>query len=131
MKTPDLSEFTLLIAEDNEDSALLLKKILKQSGIKILHAKDGVEAVDLFEREPGIDLVLMDAMMPRMSGFEATRQIKKMNNEVPVVMLTAYINQDSIRLAVSSGCNDYLSKPIMPAVLHTVVQKWLTGIEPA
>jgi len=106
-----------------------LKETLKKSGIKIITAQNGREALELVQKGTPIDLIFMDVMMPMMTGFEATRRIKQVNNKIPVVILTAYVGQDSIRQAVASGCNDYLSKPLNLKVVQAIAQKWLTGNE--
>jgi CheY-like chemotaxis protein len=129
MENFDLSGFTLLIAEDDYHTVVYLKETLKQSGIKIITAQNGREALELVQKGTPIDLIFMDAMMPMMTGFEATRRIKQVNNKIPVVILTAYVGQDSIRQAVASGCNDYLSKPLNLKVVQAIAQKWLTGNE--
>ncbi|MCF8362617.1 MAG: response regulator [Prolixibacteraceae bacterium] len=123
----DLSKYWLLVAEDNDDTRLLISASLKKTGINLIFAVNGKEAVELFQSNNSINLVLMDAMMPGKSGFEATEDIKKINPSIPVVMLTAYVGPDSIKQAVASGCNDYLSKPIKPEVLLSVIEKWLVG----
>ncbi|MDA3818245.1 MAG: response regulator [Prolixibacteraceae bacterium] len=123
----DLSKYWLLVAEDNDDTRLLISESLKKTGINLVFAVNGNEAVELFQSNPSINIVLMDAMMPEKSGFDATRQIKQINPLVPVVMLTAYVGQDSVKQAVSSGCNDYLSKPVKPSVLLSVIEKWTVG----
>jgi CheY-like chemotaxis protein len=123
----DLSKYWLLVAEDNDDTRLLISESLKKTGINLVFAVNGNEAVELFQSNPSINIVLMDAMMPEKSGFDATRQIKQINPLVPVVMLTAYVGQDSVKQAVSSGCNDYLSKPVKTSVLLSVIEKWTVG----
>jgi len=125
MDTPDLSGYTLLIAEDDPASYKYFQATLKKSGAEMHHATNGNEAIELFKQNPAIDLVLMDAMMPELSGFDATKEIKKIKPEIPVIMLTAYANFESIRKSVASGCNDYLAKPIMADVLKVAVKKWL------
>jgi CheY-like chemotaxis protein len=68
---------------------------------------------------------MMDGMMSQMTGYDATREIRKFRPDVPIIMLTAYVSQASIRDAVMSGCNDYMAKPIGPEELLTMLQKWL------
>ncbi|MCF8304700.1 MAG: response regulator [Bacteroidales bacterium] len=126
MNKPDFSTYRLLIAEDNKENFLFYKSSLKPTGIQIIHAENGQRAVKQF-KDHEIDLVIMDAMMPVMDGFKATEAIKKMKPEIPVIILTAYVNQETIREAVASGSNDYLSKPITPDVLYVALQKWLPG----
>ncbi len=124
MVTPDFSSFCVLIAEDVEANFRLYKSMLKRTGIEILHADNGEDAVNLFKNKK-VDLVIMDAMMPGKDGFIATKEIRNISEEVPVIMLTAYANQDSIREAVKSGCTDYLSKPVSTEVLISALKKWL------
>jgi CheY-like chemotaxis protein len=127
VENSDLSKYTLLVAEDDFHTRLFLKEALKKSGIKMLFAQNGMEAVEIIQKRTRVDLIFMDAMMPAMTGFEATRRIKKISPEIPVVMLTAYVDQNSIKQAVASGCNDYLSKPVDLKVVQTIVEKWLIG----
>jgi len=126
METPDFSSFTLLIAEDNEQNYQYFELALKATGIKIIRAKNGAEAITQCQTSHP-DLVLMDAMMPEVSGFEATRLIKATHPALPVIMLTAYANPSSIREAVSVGCNDYMAKPITKDILFSYIHKWLIG----
>ena len=125
MDTPDFSDFTILIAEDDLSNFKYLESSLRKTNINILHAHSGEEAVTLFGQNPNVNLVVMDAMMPEMNGFDATEKIKALQPAVPVIILTAYVNQDSIRQAVASGCNDYLAKPIDRDVLISAICKWL------
>lgn len=116
---------TILIAEDEENNFLLLKYILNQSNIEIVRAIDGIEAVDYVKTGKHFDLIIMDIKMPRMGGIEATRIIKEFNSKIPVLALTAYAqDSDKIRI-MSSGFDDYLSKPIKKELLLSVVNKYL------
>ena len=126
MDTPDFKSHTLLIAEDNLQNFRFFALALKPTGIVICHAKTGSEAIALCKKHQP-DLVLMDAMMPELSGFDATREIKKRYPAIPVIMLTAYATPASIREAVSAGCNDYLAKPVNKSLLYAYIQKWLIG----
>jgi len=126
MNTPDLSNYTILVAEDDTNSFKYIQSALKKTNVKVLHANNGKEAVEsASDGTIPIHLIVMDAMMPGMSGFEATIEIKKIQPDIPIIMLTAFANQESIRQAIASGCNDYLSKPISSDVLMTVIKKWL------
>jgi len=127
MNSPDFSNYKVLIAEDDLINYKHIESVLKKTQIEIIHAKNGEKAVSLFNQNPNIDLVIMDVMMPVMNGFDATEKIKAKQPAVPVIFLTAFVTQDSIRQAVASGCNDYLSKPIRQDVLITVMCKWLPG----
>ena len=125
METMNYTGYTILIAEDNESKFEYLRQTLKPTGLTILHASNGKDAIDHCLAHPEIKLVLMDGMMPVMTGYDATREIRKFNPELPVVVLTAYVSQTSIRDAVASGCTDYLAKPIGKEELLSVLKKWL------
>jgi PAS domain S-box-containing protein len=103
----------ILVAEDDETNFYYLNALLARiTGIKVLHASNGKEAIELFKANPGINLILMDIKMPVMDGFEATRQIKLINRNVPVIALTAYAMSGDEERIVTAGCDGYLSKPI-------------------
>ena len=125
MENLDYSGYTILIAEDNDSNFEYLRQTFKPTGLTILHAPNGKDAIDCCQAHPEIRLILMDGMMPVMTGYDATREIRKFRPELPVVVLTAYVSQTSIREAVASGCTDYLAKPIGKEELLAVLKKWL------
>ena len=104
-KTP-----VLLIAEDTDSNFLLLSLLLKKE-YEIHRANNGAEAVRRF-RELSPDLILMDIKMPEMDGLEATRAIRRENQTVPIIAITAFAYDKDRQRALDAGCNDYLSKPI-------------------
>jgi len=118
-------DHTILIAEDDEANFQYFQQTAKAAGIKIVRAENGLEAIKQCENHPEIRLILMDGMMPVMTGYEATRTIRKIRPDLPIVILTAYVSKDSIRDAVLSGCNDYLAKPIGTEELRMILKKWL------
>jgi len=114
----------ILIAEDDEISELLITIVVKMLGSEILIARTGVEAVTMCRNNPDLDIILMDMLMPEMSGYEATRLIREFNKEVIIVAQTAYGLSGDRKKAIDSGCNDYISKPINKNGLQTVIQKY-------
>jgi len=102
----------ILIAEDTIESFEYLAIILKNTAKEIIHAKTGIEAVDLYRKNPDIDIILMDIKMPQLNGFEATRRIREFNKDVIIIAQTAYAMSDDREKAIEAGCNDYISKPI-------------------
>ncbi len=103
----------ILVAEDDETNFFYLNAILKrETDIKVLHASNGREAIELFKANPDIILVLMDMKMPVIDGFEATRQIKLIKQDVPVIAVTAYAMSGDEERVLAAGCDGYLSKPI-------------------
>jgi CheY-like chemotaxis protein len=113
----------ILIAEDEEINyhflAMLLNKL--KPGCELLHAKDGVEAVNLYKEHQGIQLILMDIKMPNMDGYEATRQIKSLNTGVKIIAQTALSAYDAKEKALQAGCDDFITKPIDKSLLENSI----------
>ncbi len=103
---------TILIVEDDEISALYLKKILEGISNAIIHASNGADSVRLFKENPEISLVLMDIKMSGMDGFTAMNEIRKLNKNVPVIAQTAYALEGDREKALKAGFVDYITKPI-------------------
>jgi CheY-like chemotaxis protein len=108
---------TVLIVEDEEINIFYFEELLLHSGIKIIIARSGPEALQLCEENPEIDLVLMDIKMPKMDGFEATERIKKMNPDIPVIAQTAHVLESEKKRCFEVGCSEYIAKPIDGAEL--------------
>jgi CheY-like chemotaxis protein len=103
----------ILVAEDDETNFFYLNALLKmETQATVLHASNGREAIDMFKENPGIGLILMDIKMPEIDGLEATRQIKLINSEIPIIAITAYAMSGDKERVLAAGCDDYLSKPI-------------------
>lgn len=116
---------TLLVAEDEENNFELLRVILSSSDMDIIHAWDGKQALQHVNDNPDIDMVLMDIKMPVMGGYEATRKIKALKPELPVVALTAYALPGDREKALEAGCDDYMAKPVSLKEFLRVVNKHL------
>lgn len=121
----DFSGKRLLLAEDDDPSFLLLKAMLRKTGIEILRAKNGIEAVSLSRSESDISLILMDINMPEMNGYEATKIIKAEKPSIPVIAQTAYSISGDKERTIESGCDDYISKPIKKQELFSLIQKYI------
>lgn len=119
----DLSRKVILIAEDDEFSFEVLKAILAKTKARLIHARNGKEAVELVKTEPVIDLILMDIQMPEMNGYEATRIIKGINKKIPVISQTAYVMEHDREESLKVGCDDFIAKPILPDDLIKIVNK--------
>lgn len=102
----------VLVAEDDDLSFTLIKEALSRAGITVCRAKTGREAVELVKTKDNISLILMDIKLPELNGMDATREIKKVKAEIPVIAQSAYISQADIRNALDAGCDDYITKPI-------------------
>jgi len=121
---PDaMNQKTILVAED-EDSNYELVKIVLQKQFRLLRAHNGIEAVNLNEEERP-DLILMDIRMPEMNGLDATRIIKEINHNTPVIALSAYAFEENIREAKMAGCDEFMAKPFRVENLIEVVKKYL------
>ncbi|MEG3637793.1 response regulator [Magnetococcus sp. PR-3] len=121
--TPGLS---ILVAEDAEDNALLLKHYFKESTHQLTFARDGQEALSCY-RQGAYDLILMDVQMPVMDGYAATRQIRTWEREagvdtIPIIALTAHAMADAVADAKAAGCTLFLSKPIRKQRLLEVIE---------
>ena len=113
---------TVLIAEDDESSFLFLNTLLSREGMSCIWAKDGFEAVEYCQKSNQIDLILMDINMPKMNGYEATKQIKKIQSELPIIAQTAFAIEGDKEKILASGCDDYISKPINKDNLFEKIQ---------
>ena len=113
----------VLIAEDGAADRLLLSSIVRRQGHEVLTAANGAEAVALFERERP-QLVLMDAIMPVMDGFEAARQIKQLAGEalVPIIFLTSMTESEGLARCLEAGGDDFLAKPYNPVILAAKIK---------
>ena len=115
----------IIVAEDEEYNFALIKIIFEKEGMNILWAKNGEEAIDIFINNDTIDLVLMDIKMPIMNGLDATRAIKKINSDVPVIAITAYALPEDRVICLDAGCDEFITKPINRKNLLETAYKWL------
>lgn len=114
----------ILVAEDAKANQALICALLKRLGLGVTLAEDGQEALNLLAKET-FDLVLMDMQMPVMNGYDATRTIRRMGINIPVVALTAHAMKGDDRKCFDAGCDDYLTKPIDREKLKSLLLKYL------
>lgn len=119
----------ILIAEDVEENYYLLK-VLLANYFTLYHARNGREAVDLFKTEQP-DLILMDIKMPVMNGYEATREIRSISSEIPVIALTAFAYEKEKELARECHFNEYIVKPVDISELKKLLLKYMYGDSPS
>ncbi|MCX6332731.1 MAG: ATP-binding protein [Bacteroidia bacterium] len=114
-----------LLVDDNKDVLIYLNRILLDTGITVLTARSGAEAVQIISSTPDIDAVLLDMQMPEMNGIEATREIKKIRKDLPIIAQTAFIFEDDKDIILEAGCDACLIKPIRKEHLLTVMSSFI------
>ena len=124
---PDFSGKRVLLAEDNELNQMLAENMLTEVGLAVEIANDGTEAVEKMKSAPAgyYDIILMDIQMPQMDGYEATRQIRALeDNEkagIPIVAVTANAFEEDRQIAMEAGMNGHLAKPYdVPDIMKTL-----------
>lgn len=120
----DLSSAPLILVAEDEDSNYELVKIVLSKRYRLIRAHNGIEAVTYCEDEHP-DMILMDIRMPDMNGLDATRIIKEVNHNVPVVALSAYAFDENIREAKAAGCDEFMAKPFRVEDLIDMVEKYI------
>lgn len=116
----------MLVAEDNESNYILFETILSPF-YDLVHAWNGEEAVEMF-REHNPQIVIMDINMPKMDGYEATREIRRHSQGIPIIAVTAYAFATDRERMMDSGFNGYVSKPINPSRLNDEITSVLNGL---
>ena len=114
----------IVIAEDDKASEMLMSIAMRPYGSEIIKVKTGNETVEICQKNPDIDLILMDIQMPVMNGYEATRQIRLFNKDVTIIAQTAFGLSGDREKAIEAGCNDYITKPINKEELRALIQKY-------
>ena len=120
----DGSVKTILVAEDDEINFLFINILLRSDTIRILHARDGKEAIDLCRKNPHISAALIDLKMPFVDGFEASRQIKVIDSSIPVLAITAYTTVEDKQRAIEAGCDEFITKPVNKEQLMEKLAKY-------
>jgi signal transduction histidine kinase len=116
--------FRILVAEDDEASYLYLNTILERTGIECIRTCDGPSTIKALSEDKNISMVLMDIKLPVMDGLNATREIRKFNNEIPIIAQTAYALEGDREKAIEAGCNAYLSKPVRSDDLLKIIKSF-------
>ncbi len=126
------ADLKILLVEDNEVNQLVAGGMLENLGIKVEIANNGKQALAILEKKV-FDLILMDARMPEMDGYEATRRIRQLKTHVqntPIIALTANTSKEDIERCFESGMDDYLPKPLNIDSLNIKIQKWISTNSP-
>ena len=120
----NLKDAPLILVAEDEDSNYELVKIVLSKRYRLVRAHNGIEAVTYCEDEHP-DLILMDIRMPEMNGLDATRIIKEVNENIPVIALSAYAFDENIREALAAGCDEFMAKPFRVEDLIDMVEKYV------
>ncbi|WP_205509641.1 response regulator [Longitalea arenae] len=116
-----------LIVDDDMRNIYSLTNVLEEEGMKCYVAENGRVAIEMLQKHPDVDIVLMDIMMPEMDGYEATAAIRKMNafNKLPIIALTAKAMKGDREKCLEAGMSDYVSKPVNIDQLLSLMRVWL------
>ncbi|WP_071394080.1 response regulator [Bacillus tuaregi] len=117
----------ILLVDDDVRNVFALSSILELNGMHVSFAENGIEGLEMIERIPEIDLVLMDIMMPEMDGYEAIGRIRQIQRfqELPIIALTAKAMKNDREKCLEAGASDYIVKPIDPEKLISLIKVWL------
>jgi CheY-like chemotaxis protein/HAMP domain-containing protein/putative methionine-R-sulfoxide reductase with GAF domain len=117
----------ILIVDDDVRNIFALSSVLEEKEMEIVNAENGIEALELLEKQNHLDLILMDIMMPEMDGYETIRRIRQQSKytKIPIIALTAKAMKGDRQKCIDSGASDYLSKPVDMEKLLSLLQVWL------
>lgn len=121
----------VLIVDDDIRNVFALTSVLEQHGLSVLYAENGREGIEVLEQHDDVAVVLMDIMMPEMDGYATTTAIRRMPQfaGLPIIALTAKAMKGDREKAIESGASDYVTKPVDPDHLLTVMEQWMRGSE--
>ena len=122
----DWRNLTILMAEDEESNQVLIREVLKKTGVTLETVTTGREVMDWIEEHPLPDAILMDIKMPEVDGLEATRYIKKRYSEVPVIAMTALVFEEEEKKIKEAGCEEYIKKPINSGYLKQILSNFIS-----
>jgi CheY-like chemotaxis protein/nitrogen-specific signal transduction histidine kinase len=121
---PEIPEgIKIIVAEDDKTSFFLLKYILEGISADIIHATTGYEAIELAQKNPDTNIILMDSKMPELDGMEAVKKIREFNPEVFIIAQTAYAQDNYKAKTIEAGCNEFLEKPVDKNKLINLILK--------
>jgi CheY-like chemotaxis protein len=124
---PALAGRTVLIVDDDLRNTFALASALEQYQMQVVPAENGKDGIEILKSRPGIDVVLMDVMMPEMNGYEATRAIRALPefHRLPIIALTAKAMKGDRDLCIDAGASDYITKPVDTDQLISLLRVWL------
>ncbi|MGW7110489.1 HAMP domain-containing protein [Streptomyces xanthophaeus] len=128
-RTYDFHGEKVLIVDDDVRNVFALTSVLEQHGLAVLYAENGREGIEVLEQHDDVTVVLMDIMMPEMDGYATTSAIRRMPQfaGLPIIALTAKAMKGDREKAIDSGASDYVTKPVDPDYLLSVMEQWMRG----
>jgi two-component system, sensor histidine kinase and response regulator len=126
IKPKDKIKSKILVVEDDDINYYLIYFLLSNQNVELLHASDGLQAIEKFNENPDISVVLMDLKLPGLNGFDVTKKIKSINAQVPIIAVTSYSGIDDSQKALQAGCSDFIIKPVNKTVLFDVIGKYIS-----
>jgi CheY-like chemotaxis protein len=115
----------ILIVDDDARNIFVITSALEKAQLEIAYAENGRDALERMQNTPGIELVLMDIMMPEMDGYEAIRRIRQQSREVPIIAVTAKAMLGDREKCIQAGASDYIAKPVDIDQLFSILRVWL------
>jgi CheY-like chemotaxis protein len=117
----------VLIVDDDVRNIYALATVLEDAGMQVVFAENGKQGIDMLKKTPGINIVLMDVMMPEMDGYQTMRKIREMSEyrSLPILALTAKAMKGDREKCLAAGASDYVTKPVDPDQLLSLMRVWL------
>jgi len=131
MTNPDFSKYKILIVEDDPVCSLYLKDLLEDTGANVIAVGNASDAIFAVHHNSDIDVILMDFQLPDMSGWQATRIIKKVKKNMPVIFQSAYAFDSYIKKSYESGGDFFIAKPIDTDLLFDYIVKAIQKYHPS
>lgn len=126
----DLSGKTIAIVDDDMATIRYFEILLKTTSAEVMTFLNAIDFLNYSKEEPKrFDLVLMDYLIPYMNGIDCVKSFRKLNRNVPIVMITAYYTRESKEESILAGINEYILKPIIPEKVLSILEKYLTRKE--
>jgi CheY-like chemotaxis protein len=124
---PELSDTRILIVDDDIRNIYSLTSVLESYGVEVLHAEGGRDGIVILEQTPGIDIALIDIMMPEMDGYETMQQIRKRPElaDLPLIAVTAKAMKGDRQKCLDAGASDYIAKPVDIDLLLALLRVWI------
>lgn len=121
----DWSAYAFLVVEDTQSNFSLIQKYLYKTGVLLLHAENGLDAIQMVKDNPAIDIVLMDIKLPEFNGLKATAAIKQLKPSLTVIAQTAFAMESDRELCLNVGCDAFIAKPYRKHELLELIATFL------